>query len=158
MCIALLFLAFGCSKPKEEAVVESEIAVELPAEPTAEEKEAERKELAIQNYISALNMRQRLSQLFLVNLQGNEVFEPVEFEDDKAVIPGGYIFFSFNIGKSAKEIMSFSDSIADYCAENALVPPYLAIDQEGGLVNRLRGISSSVPSNRTIAAKYSDFR
>ncbi|MCR5606327.1 MAG: hypothetical protein K6F69_05905, partial [Treponema sp.] len=70
-------------------------------------------------------------------------------------IPGGYIFFSFNIASSASAINSFTNNINEYCIKNGITLPYLSIDQEGGLVNRLRGITSSVPSNRTIASKYS---
>ena len=165
LCLTIVIFAFvSCSKNTEQEIVSEQVQLQ---EPSAEELErqrleeearllAERQNTAVENYISSLPYRERLAQLFLVNLQGNYDFEPVEFENGKAVVPGGYLFFSFNIGKSAEEIMHFSDSIASYCKENNLVPPYLSIDQEGGLVNRLRGITSSVPSNRTIAANYSE--
>lgn len=156
---ALLFVS--CSKKSDEAIVsESENVVE---EPSAEEialekarKEEERLSKAISDYTENLSQTEKLSQLFLVNLQGKEDFAPVEFEGEKAIIPGGYIFFSFNIASTASEIIGFTDSVASYCENNSLVPPYLSIDQEGGLVNRLRGITSSVPSCRTIAANYSE--
>ena len=165
LCLTIVIFAFvSCSKNTEQEIVSEQVQLQ---EPSAEELEqqrleeearllAERQNTAVENYISTLPYRERLAQLFLVNLQGNYDFEPVEFENGKAVVPGGYLFFSFNIGKSAEEIMHFSDSIASYCKENNIVPPYLSIDQEGGLVNRLRGITSSVPSNRTIAANYSE--
>ncbi len=168
----LVFALVSCSKnTSENSAAEAEKATEaeclaqeqaaqLEQEKKQEEerqaKIAERKRNAITSYLSQLSQTEKLAQLFLVNLQGNTDFEPVEYKDDKAVIPGGYLFFSFNIGKNAEEIMHFSDSIASYCTQNALVPPYLSIDQEGGLVNRLRGITSSVPSCRTIATKYSE--
>ena len=160
----VVFLAASCSKKEENEVdskaeeMVSEIAEkELEAQKAleAERKESERKNAAVQDFVDSMEYRERISQLFLVNLEGNTAFSPVEFDGERAVIPGGYIFFSFNIASSPEEIIGFTTSIADYCKENSLIPPYLSIDQEGGLVNRLRGITSSVPSCRTIAAKYS---
>ena len=168
VCAAAVALVLaGCSRKQNaeeaEKTTQSEETTEMSAEEIARQeaeaqaqKEAAERDAAITAFVDSLSFREAASQLFLVNLQGNEDFAPVEFEDGRAMIPGGYIFFSFNVASSPEKIIGFTDSIASYCEENALVPPYLSIDQEGGLVNRLRGITSSVPSCRTIAANYSE--
>ena len=102
---------------------------------------------AVSSYIQSLPEMERIAQLFLVNIQGDKTFVPVE-----TPVPGGCLFFSYNIASSAKEIISFTNSIADYCDKHSLVRPYLAVDQEGGLVNRLRGITSALPSNSRVSA------
>lgn len=162
LSILLISLSFACGKPVKTVNVESvKENEELAAEKLAEEKylqeklHAEKVDNAIKSYLEEMTPYERIAQLFLVNLEGNESFTPIEYVDGKALIPGGYIFFSFNIASSASTINSFTNSIKDYCLKNNIAIPYLSIDQEGGLVNRLRGITSSVPSNRTIASKYS---
>lgn len=125
------------------------------------------KRSAVENFVNSLSEEEKISHLFLINLEGKKTFTPVErtsdiyknrkqtsqkkSSEDKALIPGGYIFFSYNFASTPKEIISFTSSIKEYCKKNNLVPPYLSLDQEGGEVNRLRGITSVLPSNKRVA-------
>ncbi len=111
-----------------------------------------RERLAIERYINSLDSIDRISQLFLVNVEGRENFSPVEYYNSRPVVPGGVLLFSFNIGETPEKIMGFTDSISSFCAENSIPGAYVAVDQEGGLVNRLRGITGSLPSNMTVAS------
>lgn len=43
-------------------------------------------------------------------------------------------------------MIAFNNSITDFCREYKAVPPFIAIDQEGGFVNRLRGLTGPLPS------------
>ena len=114
---------------------------------------------AVDEYLSSLSLVQRISQLFIINLEGNERFIPVEFEyevskekkDSNALIPAGYLFFSYNINSSPEKIIDFTDSIKGYCSKRNLVPPFLSIDQEGGLVNRLKDVSGPLPSAKRVS-------
>ncbi len=106
---------------------------------------------AIESYIEGLSIDERLSQIFLLNLEGCEYYTPVEYVGEKPLIPGGYIFFSFNIAKTPEKIIDFTDSIKQYCYDNNSVMPFLSIDVEGGYVNRLRGIAGELPENLRVA-------
>ena len=106
---------------------------------------------AIDSYIESLSIEERLSQIFLLNLEGSEYYTPVEYVGEKPLIPGGYIFFSYNIAESPEGIIDFTDSIRYYCSENNAVMPFLSIDVEGGYVNRLRGIAGELPENLRVA-------
>ncbi len=116
---------------------------------------------AIESYLLSLPEYQRLSQLFLVNIQGDSDYVPVEYikvnDSDRAVpvVPGGCLFFNYNIASSAQKVIEFTSSIASYCDEHKVVRPYIAVDQEGGYVNRLKNLTVPLPSNRTVAQKYS---
>ena len=110
---------------------------------------------AIDSYISSMSIEDQVAQLFMVNLVGDTEFVPVEKLGEKALVPGGYIFFSYNIAPTPEKIISFTDSIKDYCIENNIIPPYLALDQEGGYVCRLKNISAYLPSAKDIASNYS---
>ena len=116
---------------------------------------------AIEEYIRSLPVHQQLSQLFLVNIQGDSDYVPVEYvslensRDLVPVVPGGCLFFNYNIASSAEEVIKFTSSIASYCEKHKIVRPYIAVDQEGGYVNRLKNLTVPLPANRTVAQKYS---
>lgn len=106
-----------------------------------------KREKALEDYIASMTDKQRVSQLFVVNLQGNSNFKPVE----KDYIPGGYLFFGYNLGNSEEDVIKFTDSIISYCKDNNETVPFLSIDQEGGLVNRLKNICGPLPSEKRVA-------
>ena len=116
---------------------------------------------AFENYLEGMPLEEKICQLFIENLEGDRVFRPVEklrdisgneeLSENSYIIPGGYLFFSFNIGKTPEQIMVFTDSIRDYCLANGQTPPFLAVDQEGGYVNRLKKINGPLPSAERVA-------
>ena len=106
----------------------------------------------IEEYLDSLPQEQAISQIFLVNIQGNRDYCAVEYTDDnKPLVPGGALFFAYNLGDTIEDSISFVSSIEKYCDDNSLLRPYLAVDQEGGLVNRLRSLSSTLPSAEKIS-------
>ena len=111
---------------------------------------------AVDRYIDSLDDVQKISQMFLVNIEGNKTYRSAEFlPDGTPVVPGGVLLFSYNIAETPKEIMEFTSSVEKYCVENNITNAYVAIDQEGGNVNRLREITSRLPSNQKVAEHYS---
>ena len=160
----MLCLLLSCSGKKtesnpdsaevESALSQEEIQRNLQLQQELQKKQAQ--QAALQNFIQSLDPVQRYSQLFLVNLEGNTSFRPVEslqWEEvpEQALIPGGYLFFSYNVADSAQKVADFTASIQGWCQSNQTLPPLLAIDQEGGLVNRLRSVTSSLPSAQEVA-------
>ena len=118
---------------------------------------------AFESFVHDMPLEEKICQLFIENLEGNTTFMPVEhlrdisnnqeIPESSYIIPGGYLFFSFNIGDSPAQIMGFTDSIREFCMTNGKNPPFLAVDQEGGYVNRLRKINGPLPSSQDIAEK-----
>ena len=138
----------------ESALSQEEIQRNLQLQQELQKKQAQ--QAVLQNFIQSLDPVQRYSQLFLVNLEGNTSFRPVEslqWEEvpEQALIPGGYLFFSYNVADSAQKVADFTASIQSWCQSNQTLPPLLAIDQEGGLVNRLRSVTSPLPSAQEVA-------
>ncbi len=113
------------------------------------DSERKEKDLAFEEYISSVSLHDKVCQLFIENLEGDTVFVPVE----KDFIPGGYLFFGYNLADSPAGIIRFTDSIKSYCAEKGVIPPFLAVDQEGGLVNRLKIVNGPLPSAEKIALR-----
>lgn len=104
----------------------------------------------VRRYVDALSEETRASQLFLVNINGKETFRPVE-----DVVCGGYIFFHYNVADTKQGVKAFTDSIRAWCTSHKAIPPYLAVDQEGGDVQRLRGVAPPLPSAEHVAQNMS---
>lgn len=153
------FFFSSCKKKSAEPTEEELIQIERKKEEErilAEKKaREERRNSAVQSYIDSLSDSVKISQLFLVNIEGNSSYAPVEtFDDGKSLVPGGCLLFSYNIASEPEKIFSFTKSIADFYSENSNVPPYIAIDQEGGDVNRLRGVTSVLWSQKKVADRF----
>jgi beta-N-acetylhexosaminidase len=93
---------------------------------------------------NTLTLEQQIGQLFYIGLAGPEL-------DDSArallneVQPGGVIVFGRNV-TGPEQLRYLLDGIRDLLP----VSPLLGIDQEGGLVDRLRKIFTPMPAARVI--------
>jgi beta-N-acetylhexosaminidase len=94
--------------------------------------------------LTSLTLEQKIGQLLYIGLPGTE-FDA----DTRALVediqPGGVIIFGRNV-VAPEQLRSLLDSVR----ETVRVEPLLGIDQEGGLVDRLRKICTPMPSARTI--------
>ena len=94
--------------------------------------------------LTSLPIEQQIGQLFYIGLPG-----PALDDDARALIeeihPGGVIIFGRNV-VSPEQLRKLLDDV------RALLPvePMLGIDQEGGLVDRLRRICTPMPAARSI--------
>lgn len=96
------------------------------------------------NSLTSLPLEQQIGQLFYIGLPGTELDEETRSLVEH-VQPGGVIIFGRNVA-APEQLRSLLDGI------RALVPvePLCGIDQEGGLVDRLRRICTPMPAARTI--------
>ncbi len=94
-----------------------------------------------------LTSAQKIGQLFFIGLPTTEINEQTRDLLDK-ISPGGICLFSRNI-KTALQ----TRKLLDDCRRILPVEPFLALDQEGGLVDRLRRIVTPMNSIRQITEK-----
>ena len=92
----------------------------------------------------SLPLEQQIGQFLFIGLPGTQL------DDDtrdliKEVQPGGVIVFGRNVA-GPEQLRSLLDSVQDLVP----TPPLFGVDQEGGLVDRLRKIFTPMPSARTI--------
>ena len=126
----------------------------------------ERIEKALDEFYLTLTDDEKIEQLFLVNIEGNEKFYPVEKCSEipslvknnpqlknKALVPGGILLFNYNVASSAEKVFSFTKSIKEFYKDENLVLPYISVDQEGGFVNRFKNITSVFTSQENVSAK-----
>ena len=116
---------------------------------------------ALERYVAALPLEQKIAQLFIENLEGSTSFRSYETvgnlngtNDERPLIAGGYIFFSYNIADTREGMQDYIKSIREYCDNYNNIQPYLCVDQEGGWVSRLKKLNPKLPSNEEVAQTY----
>lgn len=116
---------------------------------------------ALDLFVGGLSAEEKVCQLFIENLEGSADFVPAERtgalsgapKSGGPLIPGGYLFFAYNIADDPQTVIGFTDSIRAFCGARNLIPPFLAVDQEGGTVSRLRRIAGPLPSEEAVARR-----
>ncbi len=92
----------------------------------------------------ALPLEQQIGQFLFIGLPGTELDSETRGLIEE-VQPGGVIIFGRNVA-GPEQLRSLLDGVRELIK----TPPLLGIDQEGGLVDRLRRIFTPMPSARTI--------
>ncbi len=103
---------------------------------------------------ASMTVRQKIAQLFLVTYGGTGFENPADFDradSESYPVPGGYLLFSFNFTDRAEDIVDLTSDCKNFYRSRGLVPPFFSVDQEGGLVNRMRELASPLPSAQSIA-------
>jgi len=97
--------------------------------------------------ITDLSLEDRIGQLFWVGFAGLSV-EPELRDLVRTVRPGGFILFARNI-ESPTQVRALTDALV----RTSSVPPFIAIDQEGGRVSRLRPLVGPTPTCYDLAQR-----
>lgn len=87
-----------------------------------------------QSIFSEMTLGERVGQLFMFGIEGSDVLNPDNKKFLEEVKPGAILLFSKNIA-SKEQLRSLSNQIE---GTNAKIPPFIAVDQEGGVVSRIR--------------------
>ena len=94
-----------------------------------------------------LDDSQMAGQLLFIGIDGTSLSGELA-RRLRSICPGGIILFARNLVDG--------EQVAAFCREldtHLPVRPFLAIDQEGGRVNRLKGIFPEIPPNLRLAAR-----
>lgn len=153
LALLLSFMIFSCSRTSDATADRKEKNLRKSSQMlySALETEKQEKKLALERLSAKTSLHDKVCQMFIENLEGDTVFVPVE----KDYIPGGYLFFGYNLAETPEDIIKFTDSIRSYCVKRHVIPPFLAVDQEGGYVNRLRTVAGPLPSASRVSSKMS---
>jgi len=92
----------------------------------------------------ALPLEQQIGQFLFIGVPGTELDAETRALIEE-IQPGGIIIFGRNVA-GAEQLRSLLDGVRELVE----IPPLFGIDQEGGLVDRLRRIFTPMPSARTI--------
>src|ERR687883_1783132 len=94
--------------------------------------------------LTSLPLEQQIGQIFYIGLPGTELDDQTRALV-KHIQPGGVIIFGRNVAEP-QQLRNLLDGVRQHVP----VEPLCGIDQEGGLVDRLRRICTPMPSARTI--------
>lgn len=94
--------------------------------------------------LQSLPLEQQIGQFFYIGLTGPTLDAEARALIDE-VQPGGIIIFGRNV-ESPQQLRDLTDGLREMLP----TPPLIGVDQEGGLVDRLRRIFTPMPSARTI--------
>ena len=92
----------------------------------------------------SLPLEQQIGQFFYIGLTGTEIDAEARALIEE-IQPGGVIIFGRNVA-GPQQLRDLLDGVRELLPTN----PLLGVDQEGGLVDRLRKIFTPMPSARTI--------
>ena len=92
----------------------------------------------------SLPFEQQVGQFFFIGLPGTTIDQETR-ELVNEIKPGGIILFGRNV-ESPQQVRQLLDD----CRAMVPTPPLCGIDQEGGLVDRLRNIFAPMPSARAL--------
>ena len=154
ICVICLIFVFSCSKKVEnhsniENDFGGEKSDEIEVALSPEEIEKQKYENAVSDFISKMTLEEKIGQMFLVTIGGTE-FSDLYYDVENFIAPGGYLLFAYNFVNGEQGI-NFTSDIENWFGKNDLIKPYFSVDQEGGLVNRLRDVASPLPSASSVA-------
>lgn len=105
----------------------------------------------IQKQINEMSLKSKVAQMLLISVDGNCLSDSLSLYTDEYA-PGGFLLFKFNVDSSDyKEIKSFNDKLKNTYTSLNQISPYVAIDHEGGDVNRLKKLLPELPSQQYIS-------
>lgn len=102
-------------------------------------------------YVQPSSIKEMVSQLFVIGVASHSL-SASEKDFITNYKPGGILLFSRNID-SIEQTKALIQEIKACYPDNYL-PPFIAIDQEGGIVNRLPSPYNNSPSPREIGRSY----
>jgi len=86
--------------------------------------------------ISSMTLDEQVGQRLLVGFDGTDLTDDLKYLIDTLKI-GGVILFARNI-ESPEQVKSLCDALQEYAASCGLPPLFIAVDQEGGTVARMK--------------------
>ncbi|MDR1210612.1 MAG: glycoside hydrolase family 3 protein [Spirochaetaceae bacterium] len=120
--------------------------------PVSEAQRAEASEKAAEAalWVKALSLARSLddgrlaAQVLMAGTDGKETLPLWMKEIFSEVPPGALMLFSYNIADNPEAVAGFIAEARDFVAGESLVP-FIAVDHEGGTVNRLAFVAGSFP-------------
>lgn len=106
----------------------------------------------IQTMLSKMTFTEKASQVLMINIDGSKSFPAHAYTELDGIIPGAVIFFKYNLADSPEKVRDFTDSCLTafnkIAAEKNIysIPPFFALDNEGGSVFRTKGLTSFMPA------------
>jgi beta-N-acetylhexosaminidase len=107
----------------------------------------------IDAYISKMTLEEKVGEIMMIGFKGKHLKES-NISHIKTIKPGGIVFYARNFS-DASDLSTLIATISSVSQKNDL-PIFFAIDQEGGIVRRIKGELFTPPSHLAIGAVDSE--
>jgi len=138
--LGIYLLIRNPNKEDTTTTPEKEETIEPIVQPPSPSKE----ELILAN----MSDEEKVGQLFIFGIEGNTTLNPQNKQFLVETKPGGVILFSKNITNENQ----LKNLIAEIQSTNPTIPLFISIDQEGGVVSRLKWNETLTKSQRNISS------
>lgn len=107
-------------------------------------------ERQINEFVSSMSLEEKIGQMLLVSFNGTTYNAEIKklITEDKV---GGYVFFANNIG-NYNQVVNLTKKMSGEGRKFQIAAPFIAVDQEGGVVSRLDDIFCPFPGNMALGA------
>ena len=95
---------------------------------------------------SSLDDRQLAAQVLLTGVDGKDKLSPAMKALLEKIPAGGIMLFRYNLDSPKETVKKFLEEIYGLVAQNTGIPPFMAVDHEGGLVRRFGADVERLPS------------
>jgi len=126
--VLTLFISFGSTLDADSKP--STLNYEGSPKNSFEKLQVDRK---INWILQNMSLREKVGQLFLVGIPGTEISSDLQ-NYIQNYHPGGFVLFGRNI-QSMSQVANLNQKLRSF--GNPVVPPLIAVDEEGGLVTRI---------------------
>ena len=128
----LSFVFFGIMHELNSDVPIEDNNENIETEEVKEPSEEEKLALIVEGTLNSMTLREKIGQMLIISYNGTQYLDDLDtlLSESK---PGGFILFSNNIS-TYEETTNYIKSIKN----SATIPMFIGIDQEGGLVQRIK--------------------
>ena len=95
---------------------------------------------------ASLNDSDLVAQILLTGIEGRQSLTPAMKALLERYPVGGIMLFRYNLDTSKGDVKALLSASAALVAERTGIPPFMAVDHEGGLVHRFGTVAERLPS------------
>ena len=96
--------------------------------------------------VSSMDDSKLAAQVLLAGIEGRQSLTPAMRSLLERIPAGGIMLFRYNLDSSKAQAKVFLSEVSSLVAAGAGIPPFMAVDHEGGLVNRFGSVAERLPS------------
>jgi len=101
--------------------------------------------------VASMSDDELIGQLLMIGVAGVSRLAPASVKQLEAVRPGAILLFGYNVSAAPQEVAMLTAAIRAAAGVHGL-PPFIAIDHEGGTVYRFKGGLTRLPSAKVLGA------
>lgn len=109
--------------------------------------------MSIENILSGLTLEQKIGQLIIAGFETGSAQDPHFQKLVHEYHVGNVILFTRNLG-DRETTARFTQELRDEICADCGIPPFVVIDQEGGMVTRIFHAGNIVPGPMAVGATY----